>query len=817
MWSARLLLAVIALGATTARSEHKDDICDRPFCECIPSTHPMWTTVNCTLSNDENLDIIEGFLPDSTTELIINGGDTVLLDSNSLTRLRDARYIYVNNANQLLMRKHAANAVNIVNIALDIKNCGMVRIESRAFANIKGPLTANITQCNHVQIDGEALSWILELSISNIHQLQLGSKAFMLDSTANNYGDHGPGMKIELKKLSIAEVSSKTFGSSAAQILLDNVEINTIRKEAFSANTYNKFIILNSNVQYLEEEAISQKTLINNLHVEGSHIYQLQSKVLQSAIGNLRIVHSRIDYVSDGAINATVASVVIKDTKFINVGEKGFEFLSWNRVEMTNNTFKNLDRYAFTGSTGGFDELIYQENAMYDAHKGSLAIVGQAYTKSSSSVFYQENYSATPCHCNIDDWFAFVLDLDTATPFLNDSLCTIDEIFARCFNEPDLNMVVESFFEQVCRAGANILCEPYKTKTNGTTTELKNPMFPDRSAEDNYLNARNNKVIAIMIISIIGFTLLVLFISLVKWMKQRGYCLKIKDMMISNGPCSPFCNKICGYNGSLDNDISISQLTVNEFSERHRLNDESQDAVPETTLPRVFTAAEVMLLNDKATQTLPEELTKELLESLREKLDDPENYVEARETIEHLYELIKVEENCNNTPSPNLLNIEENIYELPFQTTMPRIGKNNKQMVSTGTRVPSLDKLTPLSPYNRQTALSHDYFEPKDMTVHLYAEIANNEKERKGTMPDVVGDQPTPRGPYLRAVRDKNVSPTPRNKASKNNSQQNSSTLKSNKSNKSNTSNSSAKMLNRPLPEKPTTFDPGEGTSYRSK
>lgn len=482
---------------------------------------------------------------------------------------------------------------------------------------------------------------------------------------------------------------------------------------------------------------------------------------------------------------------------------------------MTNNSFKNLEAHAILGSINSFNTLTFLENAIYKAHKSSLGIIGQAYSKSSENIQYHENYYAETCHCNIEAWYAHVLDVENATPFTNDSLCTVDEIFARCFNEPDQNMVVERFIDQVCREYSHIHCEPYKTKTNGAVTEIKNPIFPEKSAEEEALAARNNKVIGIMIITIIGLTILVMLISFVKWMRRRGHCLKIKDMIVSsNTSCSPFCDKYCGYNSGLDNAGSISQLSVNEYSERHRLNEPRvQETVQETALPETYAEREVPM-DDKTTQTLPEELTKELLENLREKLDDPENYAEAREMIEHLYELIKVEESCNNTPSPQL--VEENIYELPFQNTVPRMGKNKKRMVSVGTRVPSLDKLTPLSPYNRQTALAHEYFEPKDMAVHLYAEIANNEREKKNIlngMPDLVGEQAEPRGPYLRAVRNKNsdnASPIPKNKNQRGKSaQQNTSTIKSN------TSNSSAKMLNRPLPEKPTTFDPGEGTSYK--
>lgn len=509
------------------------------------------------------------------------------------------------------------------------------------------------------------------------------------------------------------------------------------------------------------------------------------------------------------------------DSNFSKIHQRGLELRSWNRLQMTHNFFDHLDPYAFVAPTASVLELIFTDNAVDKANANSLQFISEAYSLSSHNVNYGENYFGETCHCNISSWLENIIGVD-GDAFVNHTYCTItSSTLVFCFNAPEQNMIMKKFVDNICVEGNEINCEPFKTNT----TNIKNPIFPHKSTEEeDMLTHRNNKVIGIVIVTVFGSILIALLITLFKWMKRKGYCFKIKDFVISsNGTCSSFCDRLCGSNNGLDNTRSISQLSVHEYSERHRLNEpQAQELIQETTIPDTNESNEENVpLEDKTTQTLPEELTKELLESLREKLDDPENYVEAREMIEHLYELIKVEENSNNSPSPNLRK-EENIYELPFQNTAPRVGKNKQKMISVGTRAPSLDKLLPLSPYNRQTALAHEYFEPKDFAVHLYAEIANSDKDKKPltTMPDVVGEQHIPRGPYLRAVREKVGSNTnnsiplsPLKSPIKNSKEpQNMSTIKSNKST---TSNSSAKMLNRPLPEKPTTFDPGEGTSLR--
>ncbi|KAI8430608.1 hypothetical protein MSG28_000821 [Choristoneura fumiferana] len=720
------------------------------------------------------------------------------------------------------MRKFAASNLNVISVYLEIEKCDVLRIEERTFSNIKGPLSVTIRDSDFVAVEGPAFSWLLTMSISNVQQLQLNSGAFMLDPSAANVGVHGPGMTIELKNITISELPEQTFGSSAAAITMEKVDVQALRSRSFSANTYNTVMAINCSFYLIESKAFAQKSLINNLHFYGCKIHQFATNALQSAVASLNISHSRFENINTGAIHATVVAVVIQDSEFNNFMERGFEISSWNKILFERNTFDELSTNAIVAPGGTIHELVFVENEIETAKPESLQFIGHAYANSAKNVVYKDNYFGQPCHCNITPWLEKALGTSSGEVFTTESYCTVDEFFARCFNVPEQNMLFKKFIDGVCNEETSIKCEPYKSKTEGITIEIKNPRFPHKSKDQSSLSDRNKKVIGIVIVTAVGCAIIAMFISFIRWMRRKGYCVTVKNFLISsNSSCGSLCDRLCscGMTNGLDNARSISQLSVNEYSERHRLNEpRAQDLVQETTLPNMYTE-QVLPTEDKTTQTLPEELTKELLENLKEKLEDPDNYVEAREMIEHLYELIKVEESCN-TNTPTLLAADENIYELPFQNTTPRIGKNKKQMISVGTRAPSLDKLLPLSPYNRQTALAHEYFEPKDFAVHLYAEIANCDKDKKssiGIMPDVVGEQPVPRGPYLRAVRDKlHISASPpmpsKSLCSLAGSPQHTSTIKSNKST---ASNSSGKMVNRPLPEKPKTLDPGEGTSFK--
>lgn len=179
---------------------------------------------------------------------------------------------------------------------------------------------------------------------------------------------------------------------------------------------------------------------------------------------------------------------------------------------------------------------------------------------------------------------------------------------------------------------------------------------------------------------------------------------------------------------------------------------------------------------NKATQTLPEELTQELLQNLRVKLEDPNEYCLARDMIEHLYDLIKIEESCNKNiystgaEQHYMSNVigdkSDNIYDeieirpsrantstssSKYQKSLSDDGpsrskvlstfqlnhldktlnsqrmKTGKKFVSVGTRVPSPDKLLPYDfPNMRTVSLVDEYQMPHDhRNSYIYSELTS--------------------------------------------------------------------------------------------
>jgi hypothetical protein len=88
--------------------------------------------------NFQKLDIREGSVPDTTSELIVTGGSALKLGPHSLTLLKDLRHVSFSGIKLVLLQKNAAVEMNVVNAYLDINNCEVLKVEERTFNNIRG-------------------------------------------------------------------------------------------------------------------------------------------------------------------------------------------------------------------------------------------------------------------------------------------------------------------------------------------------------------------------------------------------------------------------------------------------------------------------------------------------------------------------------------------------------------------------------------------------------------------------------------------------------------------------------------------------------
>lgn len=447
----------------------------------------------------------------------------------------------------------------------------------------------------------------------------------------------------------------------------------------------------------------------------------------------------RLDEIETGAIDISAATVAFNNNEFQSLRNKAITLKEWSRIVIDQNLFKDLEEDAIVAdeiakSTPKFSDLefSFRGNRIIKAAAGSLRFV--TISQQASVARVGNIYFEKCCDCNIKDWMREVTGKNTSASWMMDSsYCIAGNWLEKCYKIPQGYLLVKNFTNTICGPTGQITCKEPSEKPVPTVSPpsvgphiypRQNSYFDVEMSDPEQLE-REKRLIVIVCIAAVFIIVAIILTSGVVYMRRRGVCPKL-----SSGPLMNFANSWLSPSSGMTaatSARSISRMSVNEYAglrpETRILDVESEIVNQEDLEGEGFAYTE-----NKATQTLPEELTEEYLKDLRERLNDPDNYSQARDMIEHLYDLIKVEESCNNNNDRRPTSIEE---ENAYDVIAPRIRRprSHKIGVNVGTRVPSLEKLLPSDRAVRPPIA--EYTEPRDQRTseqnHLYAELPGDE------------------------------------------------------------------------------------------
>lgn len=440
--------------------------------------------------------------------------------------------------------------------------------------------------------------------------------------------------------------------------------------------------------------------------------------------------------ISEAAFNTFAAGVSLSENIFNRVRSRGFTLKETTMLTVEHNRFNILEDSAFVLPEGEISgqmiNLTFRGNSLGNTiGKGILD-----FSRKQIGLNLNNNSFDYQCQCegHTKTWMRekvngsdSIVDL-----FYNTSSCQIDLRLSHCFGIPTGSYMMDNFTALACDEGGEYFCAEVVLSDNAV------PDPPGVTADYNDSVDRERTVLGLLLVFVSSGVVLMLFLSGFMWLRRHGYCTKARLLLLPSADSvfDILSRAVVGSNTTAAPTGASLGHDYAELQAQRPGEDSAEEDVP---------------LEDKATQTLPEELTQELLQSLREKLDDPDNYGEARDMIEHLYDLIKVEESCNQNSDFTSLDLEdpppgvgENLYDVIQPKVRPRRTPGEKKsLVSVGTRAPSPDKLLPLSLSRRKPAVLCDYAEPKDRTLHVYQELPTDSKD----LPTVMVNRPLPSKP----------------------------------------------------------------------
>lgn len=437
--------------------------------------------------------------------------------------------------------------------------------------------------------------------------------------------------------------------------------------------------------------------------------------------------------VDTGAIITSAATVTFNNNEFQYLHQNSIVLHQWNRIAIDRNDFGYLESDAIKTMVGATSapnfEFSFTNNRIKKARPGSLRFA--AISQSVNSAHVGNNYFAETCSCKIESWMREVTGHNSSVTWMMDSsYCMLDDLLKPCFNPPEGYMAMRNYTQLICTPGNHVDCEKPSPKPEpsvsppsvGPHIYPRQKGFFDVEMSESEQLEREKRIIVIVCVVAVFVVVVVILTSGILYMRRRGVCPKLIFGSLIN-----LSNWLPSNNGmtAATSARSISRLSVHEYA---GLQAEIRILEMDTQMENDAEEDDPYTEN-KATQTLPEELTEEYLRDLQERLNDPDNHSQARDMIEHLYDLIKVEESCNNNNDRQPAgDREENAYDV-IQLKIKRPRGAPRPSVNIGTKAPSLEKLLPSGMHIRPLII--DYAQPRDQRTtdqnHLYAELPGDE------------------------------------------------------------------------------------------
>lgn len=374
----------------------------------------------------------------------------------------------------------------------------------------------------------------------------------------------------------------------------------------------------------------------------------------------------RITDIESGAVNSTVANAVISDNEIGYFRTSAFALNNWNKISVDNNIIMHLSKdFLELSLPSEVVECSFTGNEVHHAYDAAFRF----FQSLKKQLNFDNNSFNEKCRCDIDKWLEGLFN-DTDILFVMDSsYCLITKPLSTCFELQEGLINMQNFTKLVCDEGDKILCEPYQgeTKIMDTTSKMLIDIENEETNSNSFILGLT--LGALLIIAVAG-TIVILLIRGGLWLKRKGYFRNIR------------------------------------YNQNENSNDDENTIV---TVDR----------NDKF--EMPDELTPELLQTLRERLDDPTTHNEAREMIERLYDMFIVDESYTNN---NRQDEEAHLYE-----ELGNLQSHNNLAATPAEKLEQLQASD--NQENNKPTLVGDYSEPNDAAVHLYSELKQNKNESK--------------------------------------------------------------------------------------
>ncbi|CAG7827586.1 unnamed protein product [Allacma fusca] len=550
-------------------------------------------------------------------------------------------------------------------------------------------VTWRIEDCLDVTVNGKVLPYVtgahLTLEFVNISSLQLREDAF--ENSLGSPTTPPLDKSVEFERCNILEIPAKAFPSNLERIEFIDCKIGSILSHSFKQLYMNEMIFKNTEVNDIEPNAFYQDLV--NWIAKNSTFKHIQTNAITGGIRHMNWTGCIIENMEENSINALIGHSLFEESHFYRVQSNGLTIKEWTSLSFINNTFHRVNNSAIdlTQRSDAAVTAVIKGNVWLEPEPNFI-ITGQV----DSVIASVENNTFTEV-CECGKTFTPMVTIEGSKQWfvkelLRNSRCPISEKATECLERNDTFL----YFDEL-----DLLCDAFPCmKGLQPMSEIFPPQLPDRL-----------RILAIFIGTLAGAIVVSLLITMCVYMLRRQPTTKRNET----------------------SDITKSFGGPQDFADVVYQISQAPPLRPRSTL------FEDVEMEDKGVQTMPNELSTDVLEGLREKLSRPDSFWDAKETIDHLYGLIQVrEQSSNNTlsspPDVTMCNTTGTPTH-KYSTTFLPSNHDRKLTSASLSHNPTNNSRYAAIRQKPKTATLCEYRDPSDSQVHIYSELNHQPSQQR--------------------------------------------------------------------------------------
>jgi hypothetical protein len=402
----------------------------------------------------------------------------------------------------------------------------------------------------------------------------------------------------------IINVPPKSFPSYLNTIKFLNCKIGILSSKFIQSLRMDRIIFESTVVDEIQSEAFYDNSLIDYLTAQKSRFKKIHPMAVASGIQHLTWTECEIDEIDSRGVNGAVGNLRIEKSVLHKVQPQGLSIYSWTLMSLINNTFTEVKKHGID-LTGPYEATSsIQKPASLQGNTWVNVETDFVRTGSTDTPFVHVGDNTFKQLCSCETTFTSSLSLNGSRSWFHDEMfgnsqCPIDEKSRLCLSSEQNSSGVEIGY--ISYADLSRLCSPEIFMCLSEVSDVEVPVptngFP------------------LLQVLAFGFGLLtfIIFVSVC----LCGICCNCKRHRKSTGKEDSNNEAGNGLSCDLPRKEFVKTINPDQYS---ALNVKEPNLTP-SLRSRVALLKDVEM-EDKGVQTMPAELSAEIIEELRGKLSN---------------------------------------------------------------------------------------------------------------------------------------------------------------------------------------------------